>query len=58
MTRIGKDEERRHFSPRKRKKPSAKSGPRKDNLPQGFKVHRNALEGTILATKAFIPVMR
>ena len=43
MTRIGKKQERRSRSPRKHKAPSAKTGPKKDNLPEGFKVHENAL---------------
>lgn len=52
MTRMSKQGERRNVSPKKRKKPSPKTGPRKDNLPQGYKVHANALEGTLTS---FIP---
>ncbi len=36
MTRIGKKQERRHSSPRKRHYPAAKTGPLKDNLPLGY----------------------
>jgi len=44
MTRISK-KTRRKNSPRKHKNPSVKSGPKKDNLPLGYKAHANALEG-------------
>ena len=43
MVRISKQQERRNTSPRKRKAPSAKTGALKDNLPEGFKPHQNAL---------------
>ncbi len=43
MTRTSKQEERRHKSPRKRKKPSEKTGPKKDKLPIGYREHSNAL---------------
>jgi len=44
MTRIGKQEERRHQNRKKRKPPIyTKSGPKKDNLEKGFKEHPNAL---------------
>lgn len=45
MTRQGKQEERRAKCPRKRK-PSfaAKTGPKKDNLPSGYKEHQNSVE--------------
>jgi hypothetical protein len=52
MTRIGKQEERRHVYPHKRKAPAAKTGPRKDNLPLGYKEHDNALEDSKMV---FIP---
>lgn len=54
MTRISKQGEKRNRSPRKRRGPAAKTGPRKDNLPQGFKVHANAIQGDT-AKLAFIP---
>ena len=43
MTRLGKKEERRNRSPRKHKAPAKKTGPLKDNLPEGFKLQKNAL---------------
>lgn len=43
MTRLGKKDERRGRSPRKHKAPSKKTGPLKDNLPEGYKPHANAL---------------
>lgn len=43
MTRMSKQGERRSVSFRKNKKPSVKTGPLKDNLPKGFKVHENAV---------------
>lgn len=54
MTRQSKQGERRAMSPRKRKAPAVKTGPKKDNLPKGFKEHANALEGTL----AFIPKIK
>ncbi|MBN2479308.1 MAG: hypothetical protein JXA94_03690 [Parachlamydiales bacterium] len=46
MTRIGKQEERRHQCPKKRKKRiTKKTGPKKDNLKNGYKEHENALNG-------------
>ncbi len=44
MTRMSKQGERRAKSPRKHKKPSVKTGPLKDKLPEGYKPHANALE--------------
>ena len=45
MTRIAKQAERRAICPKKRR-PSfaAKSGPKKDNLAVGYRVHENAVE--------------
>lgn len=51
MTRMSKQGERRNQSPRKCKYPAAKTGPKKDNLPTGFKEHFNALE----SQNTFIP---
>ena len=47
MTRISKQEERRHRCPHKRKAPAKKTGPLKDNLPLGFKDRPNAVEGEL-----------
>ncbi|NGX56109.1 MAG: hypothetical protein K1060chlam5_00344 [Candidatus Anoxychlamydiales bacterium] len=45
MTRIGKKEERKNVSPRKRRyKIEKKTGPKKDNLKNGYKEHENALK--------------
>lgn len=57
MVRISKQSEKRHRFPRKTRAPSAKTGPLKDNLPEGFKGHANALEGD-LAKMAFIPKIK
>ncbi len=43
MTRMSKQGERRQQSPRKHRPPSVKTGPKKDALPQGYKVHANAV---------------
>ena len=45
MTRIGKQQERRHRYPRKRKSVCKKTGPLKDNLPLGYKEIQNAYDG-------------
>ncbi len=44
MTRISKKGRRRAVSPRRHQKPSAKTGPKEDNLPTGYKLHENALQ--------------
>lgn len=53
MVRISKQSERRAQSPRKNKKPSPKTGAKKDNLPKGHIHHANALEGE-LASSVYI----
>lgn len=40
---MSKQGKRRAISPRKHKGPSVKTGPKKDNLPNGFKPHENAV---------------
>ncbi|MFI0435608.1 MAG: hypothetical protein ACH350_07795 [Parachlamydiaceae bacterium] len=57
MVRISKQAERRNRFPRKHRAPSAKTGPLKDNLQNGFKEHFNALEGD-LAKLVFIPKIK
>lgn len=47
MTRMSKPAERRGRCPRKRKPAGIKTGPKKDNLPKGYKENENALEGTL-----------
>lgn len=57
MTRLSKKNERRALSPRRRREPSEKTGPLKDNLPEGFRVHSNSLSGDVAKT-AFIPKIK
>lgn len=57
MVRISKQAEKRNRFKRKHKKPSEKTGPLADNLPGGFKLHANALEGD-LAKTVFIPKVK
>ncbi len=58
MVRISKQNERRSASPRKRQVNLAeKTGLKKDNLPTGFKLQTNAIEGE-LAAKAYIPKIK
>jgi len=57
MVRISKQAERRNRSPRKCRAPSPKTGALKDNLPNGFKKHENALTGDVAAT-CFIPKIK
>ncbi|NGX42024.1 MAG: hypothetical protein K940chlam7_00300 [Chlamydiae bacterium] len=44
MVRISKQNRRRNVSPRRRRPESSKTGPLKDNLPNGYKEHVNAVE--------------
>ena len=57
MTRMSKQGERRHRFPRKHRAPSSKTGSLKDNLPNGFKTHDNAVEGE-MAKMVFIPKIK
>lgn len=57
MVRISKQAEKRSRFPRKHRKPSEKTGPKKDQLENGFKGHSNAIEGD-LAQMAFIPKIK
>ena len=41
MVRISKKAERRAISPRRPKVAGAKTGPKKDNLPKGYREHTN-----------------
>jgi len=45
MTRMSKQDKRRAVSPRRPRLPSKETGPLKDNLPEGYRVHENAVEG-------------
>ena len=53
MTRQSKQGERRARCPKKTKFPAPKTGPKKDQLPKGYREHASALE----STKAYIPKM-
>lgn len=55
MVRISKQSERRAKCPHRPRPPAVKTGPKKDQLPQGFKPHANAVEDATLAHKLFIP---
>ncbi|MCI5052230.1 MAG: hypothetical protein MRY21_03715 [Simkaniaceae bacterium] len=44
MTRMSKQGERRNRCPKKRKYPAAKTGPKKDNLANGYREHVNAAQ--------------
>ena len=57
MVRISKQAERRGVSFRKNRPPAEKTGPKKNNLPNGFKEHLNAVEGE-LSAKIFIPKIK
>lgn len=57
MVRISKQGEKRSRFPRKPSAPAVKTGPRKENLPSGFKQHANAIEGEHAAS-AFIPKIK
>ena len=47
MTRMSKQGERRAMSPRKRKAPSPKTGPKKDNLEFGHRLHENGVDHSL-----------
>lgn len=54
MTRISK-KDRNKRCPRKPRYGSVKTGPKKDNLPKGYKEHLNACPPTKGAQLMFIP---
>ncbi|MBS0621820.1 MAG: hypothetical protein JSR80_02535 [Verrucomicrobia bacterium] len=51
MTRVSKQQERRHQSPRRPKAPQVKTGPKKDHLEKGYRQHQNALTGETASAK-------
>lgn len=53
MTRMSKQGKRRNMSPRRPRLPGEKTGPKKDKLEHGYKVHKNALKEE---NNRFIPV--
>ncbi len=57
MVRMSKQGERRNQCPKRPAPPTPKTGPRKDNLPSGYKPQLNAVDAD--AKKgAFIPKIR
>jgi len=57
MVRLSKQTKDRSVSPRRPRPPALKTGPKKDQLAEGFKAHPNAAEGNLAAT-AFIPKIK
>lgn len=57
MVRISKQNRKRNVSPRRPHKPGIKTGAKKDALPEGFRVHPNAIDGN-LAQTLFIPKVK
>ncbi len=49
MVRMSKQGERRNRFPRRNRAPSQKTGSLKDQLPDGYKTHANAVEGDLAA---------
>lgn len=57
MVRISKQGKRRNLSPRRPRSPSLKTGPLRDQLPNGFKEHENAVPAEF-SGQAFIPKIK
>lgn len=57
MVRLSKQTKKRAVSRRRPAPPAKKTGPKKDNLPQGYRLHANAIEGD-LAQNLFIPKIK
>jgi hypothetical protein len=57
MVRISKQAKKRAVFHRRPAPPAKKTGPKKDNLSQGYKLHANAIEGN-LAQTLFIPKIK
>jgi hypothetical protein len=57
MVRISKQAKKRAVSHRRPARPAKKTGPKQNNLPQGYKLHDNAIEGD-LAQNLFIPKIK
>ena len=53
MTRVSKQGRRRNMSPRRPRLGGVKTGPKKDQLEHGYRIHKNAL--TEESTNRFIP---
>lgn len=56
MTRMSKQGERRAVSHRRRRPPSPKTGPKKDLLEFGYRIHLNGLNSE--SSGRFIPKVR
>jgi len=54
MTRMSKQSRKRAVSPRKPSPPSIKTGPKRDSLELGYKIHTNAVIGDTTSNR-FIP---
>ena len=54
MTRMSKQSRKRAVSPRKPRPPAAKTGPKRDRLELGHRVHKNAISGDLVSNR-FIP---
>lgn len=57
MTRMSKKGERRAVSPRRRRAPGKKTGPKRDALPMGFREHINAVQDGAVQ-QLFIPKVK
>lgn len=55
MVRISKQAERRAKCPHRPRPPAPKTGPKKDQLAEGYKSHTNLVQDSKLAQKIFIP---
>ncbi len=55
MVRISKQAERRAKCPHRPRPPAVKTGSKKDELAEGYKVHANSVADAALAQKIFIP---
>ena len=54
MVRISKQAVRRAKCPHRPRPPAIKTGPKKDNLAEGYKTHANSVEDEVLSQKIFI----
>lgn len=58
MVRISKQEERRSVSHHRCRAPVKKTGPKKENLPFGYKVHDNVVQDDAVRQSTFIPKIK
>jgi len=57
MVRLSRQTKRRAVSFRRPKSPHPETGPKKDNLPKGYKEHKNAVQSNA-GVAVFIPQMK